>query len=56
MSRNNKVENYKSYIDFLVMDKSQAKPVIEVVDVVSSWIVDETCKTFKQYYILITLL
>lgn len=40
MSRNNKAENYKSYIDFLVMDKSQAKPVIDVVDDVSSWNVE----------------
>lgn len=56
MSRNNKAENYKSYIDFLVMDKSQAKPVIDVVDDVSSWNVAETLyKTFKQSFIIITL-
>lgn len=57
MSRNNKAENYKSYIDFLVMDKSQAKPVIDVVDDVSSWNVGENLyKTFKQSFIIITLL
>lgn len=56
MSRNNKAENYKTYIDFLVMDKSQAKPVIDVVDDVSSWNVGETFKTFKQSLIIITLL
>lgn len=56
MSRNNKAENYKSYIDFLVMDKSQAKPIIDVVDDVSSWNVGETFKTFKQSLIIITLL
>lgn len=56
MSRNNKAENYKSYIDFLVMDKSQAKPVIDVVDDVSSWNVGETFKTFKQSFVIITLL
>lgn len=57
MSRNNKAENYKSYIDFPVMDKSQAKPVIDVVDDVSSWNVGETLyKTFKESFIIITLL
>lgn len=56
MSRNNKAENYKSYIDFLVMDKSQAKPVIDVVADISSLNVGETFKTFKQSLIIITLL
>lgn len=56
MSRNNKAENYKSYIDFLVMDMSQAKPIIDVVDDVSSWNVGETFKTFIQSYIISTLL
>ena len=36
MSRNNKERNSNSYVDFVVMKMSQSKPVIDVVDDVSS--------------------